>query len=316
MDRPSFIITGATGFIGRAVAHRLRARLGAAVEIAELDSRCDLEDAQTTFSTFRDLSARCQFDHILHLAARAPSGFWLAKHPADALYSNTLINANVFEATRRHFPDARITTSLSYCIYPPSAVACDENQVSFGYPDDDLAAYASSKAAVLTAQSAYFEQYGLRAASVVLPTVYGFNYRGGESGQVIPSLCKKFMNAVSADKTEVQLWGDGNQERDFLFIDDAADGIIASMFHQTSPLINLGSGQFVSIRNVAKRIAQITGYRGCVKYDANQYSGADRRSLNGDKARIELNWSPETSLDEGLRITIAKMRSSMLANPA
>ncbi|WP_371225807.1 NAD-dependent epimerase/dehydratase family protein [Roseovarius sp. 2305UL8-3] len=311
MDRLGFIVTGATGFIGKAVTCRLRADLGDAAEIVELDSKCDLEDAQTTFQTFGDLSARMRCDHILHLAARAPSGVWLSQNPADALYSNTLINANMFEASRRYFPDAKITTTLSYSIYPPSAVACDESQVALGHPDDNLAAYASSKAAVLTAQTAYAQQYGLRSASVVLPTVYGFNRRDGELGQAIPSLCKKFLDGVKNNTRRIELWGDGYQERDYLYIDDAAGGIVASALHQTSPLINLGSGHPVSIRGVANRIAAITGFKGDIAYDAKRYSGPDRRWLNVEKARAELNWTSATSLDDGLQMTISKMKEGM-----
>lgn len=303
-----FIVTGGTGFIGRAVVTQLRARFGDQVPVRALGSECNLEDG-SAFGAFETLSQTFPCSHILHLAARAPSGEWLASHPADGWYSNTLINANLFEAARRHFPGAKVTTSLSYSMYLPGEGARSEDNVSLRTDDDDLAAYANAKTAILVAQAAYARQYGMQCCGVVLPTVYGPDRTRKDYQQAVPSLCRKFIDAAAGAAESVDLWGDGKQERDFLYVDDAADGIIAAALGPQCDIINIGSGAYTSIRTLAKIIADLVGFDGPVNFDEARYSGPQRRWMNIDRAETLLNWRPTTSLRDGLNLTLNEIRA-------
>lgn len=303
-DPQGFLITGGTGFIGQALSAGLRAEFGETARIVALGSECDLR-TPAGFDALRRLGETFAFDHIFHLAARAPSGAWLARHPAEAWYDNTLINASVFEAAGRCFPNAKVTTTLSYSIYPASEAAQTEESIGFSRPEDNLAAYSNSKIAVLAAQDAYRSQYGLTSCSVVLPTVYGPSPKGLNPGQVVPSLCVRFLNARRDGADAVELWGNGHQERDFLFVDDAVRGLIASARSQTSPLLNLGSGLPTSIRKLAATLAGLVGFSGQIRYDDTGYTGPERRWMACDKARDEIGWAPLIPLEEGLARTLS-----------
>lgn len=309
-----FIVTGGTGFIGQAVVAQLRARFGGRVPVKALGSDCNLEDG-TAFGKFEALSKSFPGDNIIHLAARAPSGEWLASHPADGWYSNTLINAHLFEAARRFFPKAKVTTALSYSMYHPGHDARSESDVSLRLDDDNLSTYANVKTAVLAAQAAYARQYDMRCSSVVLPTVYGPDLRKTDFQQVVPSLCQKFIDASAGELDQVSLWGDGRQERDFLFIADAADGIIAAALGPQSEIINIGSGTYTSIRSLAKTIAELVGFDGSVKFDESRYAGPQRRWMNIGRANSLLNWRPSTAFRDGLDLTIKAMIAQRAERP-
>ncbi len=311
---PSFLITGGTGFIGQALVRQIKKHFNSAGQLVVLGSECDLR-GNSAFSVFEDLAQKNAFDHILHLAAKAKSGEWLARNPAKSWYENTLINANVFECTQRYFPNAKITSVLSYSMYPPSRSSNTEDKITLRPSDDNLSAYANSKLAILTAQEAYKQQYNLNSGSVVLSTCYGpSGSMRPNFGQVIPALCKKFLLAVQSSTPVVELWGDGQQERDFVFVEDAAEGILQSALSQKSHVLNLGSGAHHKIRDVAQMIAEITGYKGKVSSDVTQYSGPQRRWLNIDRARNELEWAPRTSLEKGLRLTVADIRNHLISH--
>ena len=306
-NQRSFLVTGGTGFIGHAIVALIKQRFGQHVTVIVLDSSCDLR-RDTAFTTFANLANNHSFDHVIHLAAKAPSGEWLARNPAQGWYENTLINATLFEGVRRYFPQAKVTSVLSYSMYPQSEYASAEDQIPLRNSNDNLAAYANSKIGILTAQEAYKQQYDLKSASVVLSTVYGPSGAKPNTGQVIPALCEKFLLAARSSSPVVELWGSGKQERDFLFIRDAADGILKSALKQESPVLNLGSGAFNTISDVAILIAEMTGYTGRISYDETQYSGPQRRWLNIDQAKKELGWFPQKTLKEGLALMIADMR--------
>lgn len=303
--RKGIIVTGATGYIGSSLVTKLKTKFEDSHEIVPLSSACDLRTLDT-FTMFDKLSKNLDVEYIFHLAANARSGEWLANNPAQAWYDNTLINANVFEAARRFTPKAKITTALSYSIYAPNIVASTESEISFRTSEDNLSAYANSKIAVLAAQDAYNSQYNLNCSSIVLPTVYGpsLSAKNVDNGQAITAICRKFIDAINHRSPEVLLWGNGKQERDLLFIDDAIDAIVCSAVHQKSMLINIGFGSTTAIHQLANMIADITGYKGKVIYNQAMYEGPQTRCLNTDKAKKELNWSPRTELRDGLAKTI------------
>ncbi|WP_395340348.1 NAD-dependent epimerase/dehydratase family protein [Ningiella sp. W23] len=303
--REGIIVTGATGYIGSSLTMRLKKQFSERFDIIALSSKNDLR-VTTTFDFFKSLSDTIEVKYIFHLAASVRGGEWLAKNPAKAWYDNTLINANIFEIVRLYFPKAKIISTLSYSIYAPSEFTRRETEISFQTSEDNLSAYANSKIAIIAAQDAYSSQYNLECCSVVLPTVYGpsCSSKIEDTAQAVNVICKKFINAVKLSAPQVHLWGNGKQERDLLFIDDAIDGIICSALHQHSSLVNIGTGNVTTIGKLANILASLTGYNGKIVFDENEYQGPQRRSLNIQKAKEELYWQPKTQLKDGLRAIV------------
>jgi len=299
-DLSRIVVTGATGVVGRALCERLRRTLPAG-EVVPLGSEHDLSDPAETFDTFRAIGCA---SHVFHLAVRAPSSYWLQQHAAEAWYTNTLINANVFEAVRQFMPGAKIVSTLSYSIYGQSDRAFCETDALVHNSHADLAAHSNYKLGILAAQDAYMQQFGISAVSVVLPNVYGTFPTRAKSGRVIDDLIARFAQAKGAAEPEVAVWGTGTQVRDFLYIDDAVSGLIAAARYQRSPMVNLGGGAPVTIFDAAREIAQETDYKGTIQFDASKYTGASARVLNIELAALELGWAPEVHFAEGIRKTV------------
>ena len=168
------IVTGATGFIGRTLVDTIGRRFGLDCDVIALGSKMvDLSCKDETFDWFEKTRWSFNCDHIIHLAALYKAGDWPVKHQATQFHVNMSINVNLLEAWRTFFPDAKMTSILSYCMYPSHSEAHPESEVYGTEPEDYLFAYAFTKKAQLIGQRAYAREHGLRSTSVILPTVYG-----------------------------------------------------------------------------------------------------------------------------------------------
>lgn len=305
-----FVLTGGTGFVGQRLAAHLRARDPSCV-IAVLGSETDLTNWGVASARFEAIAAAGGCDHLIHLAACLKPGGWLAQHPAEAYRTNMLINLNVFEARRIWMPKAKLTSVSSYAIYSSGMEPHVESGALFGVPEDGLFAYGHAKRSLLIAQEAYRREHGITSVSVVLPTVYGPRPGATEGAHLVGALTGKFLRAVRDDAASVLLWGDGKQVRDFLHVDDAAEGIAQAAERQASPLVNLGSGEAVEIGALAHLIAEETGFRGRITFDVDRYAGEPVRRLDVSLASAELGWTARVPLHEGVRAFVGWMRKRM-----
>jgi GDP-L-fucose synthase len=306
------IVTGATGFIGRTLVDAIGRRFGLGCDVIALGSKmADLSCKEETFSWFEKTRWTFDCDHIIHLATLYKAGDWPVKHQATQFHVNMSINVNVLEAWRTFFPDAKMTSILSYCMYPSHSEAHPESEVYGTEPEDYLFAYAFTKKAQLIGQRAYAREHGLRSTSVILPTVYGPGDSFAENSHVIGALIGKFVRAVQRGAAEVEVWGDGTQEREFLYVEDAADGIITAALNSNQDVLNLGTGIAHSVGHIANHIKSASGFERRIVYNMNRFVGVKRRVLDVSKMRDELGWTAPTSLEDGLMRTVRWYESSL-----
>ncbi|MBW4575265.1 MAG: NAD-dependent epimerase/dehydratase family protein [Aphanothece sp. CMT-3BRIN-NPC111] len=310
------IVTGATGFIGSALVSRLQAMLGPECRIIGLGSdTVDLVNRSATFDWFEKLHWAFECDHIFHLAALYKAGDWPVHHPATQFHVNMSINVNILEAWARFFPKAKFTSVVSYCMYPSHEEPHPETELWGTEPEDYLFSYAMTKKALLVGQRAYRQEYGLSCTSVVLPTVYGPHDSFAENSHVMGALIGKFVRAAQASSDAVEVWGDGNQEREFLYVDDAVDGIITAAKHSNVDVLNLGTGQAYSIRAISELIKQASGFSGKLQYNTTKFVGVKKRLLDVSRVRQEIGWRAATNLEQGIYKTVRWYQAQLGTEP-
>jgi GDP-L-fucose synthase len=299
------VVTGGAGFLGSFVVEQLRAR-GASEIFVPRSRDYDLVD----MAGVRKLYDDARPDLVIHLAAQVGGIGANRKNPGKYFYDNLMMGVQLIEEGRRRGLPKLVATG-TICAYPKFApVPFKEDDLWNGYPEETNAPYGLAKKMLLVQSQAYRDQYGFNSVVVFPVNLYGprdnFDY---ESSHVIPAMIRKIEDAIRAGAAEVTLWGDGSPTREFLYVEDAADGILAAVErYDGSEPINLGSGREISIRDLATLIARIMDYRGRFVYDTGKPNGQPRRQLSVERAAQLLGWHAQTSFEEGLKKTIAWWR--------
>jgi GDP-L-fucose synthase len=299
------LVTGGAGFLGRRVVERLRER-GDDVVVPrrhEYDLTADADAAR--------LFADARPELVLHLAAEVGGIGANRANPGRYWYANVMMGAHVLEQSRAAGVDKLVLLG-TICSYPKhTPVPFSEGDLWNGYPEETNAPYGVAKKALIVGGQAYREQYGLHAISLLPANLYGpgdnFDL---ETGHVIAHLIRKMIDAEEHGSREVVLWGDGTPTREFLYVEDCADGIVAAAerYDGAEP-VNLGTGNEISIRDLAQLIAELTGFAGEIRWDPSKPNGQPRRKLDTSRAEELFGWRARTPLREGLERTVAWYRS-------
>jgi GDP-L-fucose synthase len=295
------LVTGAAGFLGRAVVERLTAA-GCATVVTPRRSGYDLTREADVARLFADHPV----DLVLHLAADVGGIGYNLAHPGQVFYANVMMGALVLEHARRAGV-AKFVGVGSVCAYPEHAgVPFREDELWAGYPEPTNGAYGSAKRMMLVQGQAYRAEYGFNAVHLLMMNLYGpGDHFDADRSHVIPALVRRFVDAAEAGTPEIVVWGDGLATREFLYVDDAARGILLAAERYDSPApVNLGAGFEISIRDLATLLAELTGYRGRLAFDASKPSGQRRRSADVSRARQEFGFEAAIGFREGLARTI------------
>jgi len=295
------LVTGGAGFLGGHVVARLEAA-GAAEIVIPPRERWDLTREADVARLFADHPV----DLVLHLAADVGGiGFNLA-NPGAVYYANVAMNTLVMEHARRAGV-AKFVGVGSVCAYPEhAAVPFREDDLWAGYPEPTNGPYGIAKKMMLVQGQAYRAQYGFNAVHLLLMNLYGpGDHFDAARSHVVPALIRRCLDAVAAGAAELTVWGDGLATREFLYADDAARGILlAAERYDAAEPVNLGAGFEISVRELATLIAELTGFRGRLVFDASRPSGQRRRSADVSRARERFGFEAAVGLREGLARTI------------
>ncbi len=302
------VVTGGAGFLGQAVVRVLRRR-GVSDDRIVVPRRkdCDL----TVESDVERLYEEARPDIVIHLAAEVGGIGANMAHPGRFFYDNMAMGLHLVEHARRRGLEKFVHTG-TVCAYPKHCpVPFREEDLWNGYPEETNAPYGVAKKAIFVMLDGYRREYGLHSAVVVPVNLYGpgDNF-DPQSSHVIPALIRKCEEARLAGSPQIVCWGTGKATREFLYVDDAAEGVVraAEVMEEPTP-INLGGGVETPIRELVGRIAKACRFDGRIEWDASMPDGQPRRGLDISRARKLLGWEPQQDFDRGLEATVAWWRN-------
>jgi len=295
------MVTGGAGFLGSWVVQSLRQR-GCQEVFVPRSKEYDLRRHEDICRAITDAAP----DIIIHLAARVGGIGANRAHPAEYFYDNLMMGVPLLHEAWRAGVDKFVAIG-TVCAYPKfTPIPFQEDDLWNGYPEETNAPYGLAKKMLLVQTQTYRQQYGFNAVFLLPVNLYGprdnFDL---ESSHVIPALIRKCVEAKARGDQHIVLWGTGEPTREFLYVEDAAEGVLlAAERYDGSEPVNLGSGMEISIKDLAQLIARLTGFAGEIVWDTSQPNGQPRRCLETSRAERLFGFKAQTPFEEGLRRTI------------
>lgn len=299
------IVTGGSGFLGSVVVQKLN-QVGVGEVIVPRKSQYDLTQLTAIQQLIHDTSVPKAVDMVIHLAAQVGGiGINQAK-PAEFFYNNLMMSVPLMHESWRSGIEKFVALG-TICAYPKfTPLPFSEENLWNGYPEETNAPYGLAKKMMLVQSQTYREQYGYNSIFLLPVNLYGpgdnFN---PESSHVIPALIRKCVEAQANRDNHILVWGDGSPTREFLYVDDCAEGILlaAERYNQSEP-VNLGSSYEISIKDLVQTITHATGFTGKIEWDTTKPNGQPRRKLDVSRAKKYFGFEATTPFDVGLRKTV------------
>jgi GDP-L-fucose synthase len=302
------IVTGGAGFLGRHVTANLTSKGAADIYIPRIED-FNLVDAAEISRMYGEAlrGTKAENTTVIHLAANVGGIGANLEHPAEFFYDNLMMGVELMHQAHK-LGIGKFLAIGTVCAYPKfTPVPFKEDDLWLGYPEETNAPYGLAKKMMLVQAQAYRQQYGFNAIFLLPVNLYGpgdnFNLR---TSHVIPALIRKALEAKDAGARSLYLWGDGSPTREFLYVEDAAEGIVtaAEKYSGADP-VNLGSGYEISIRDLATLIARHTGFSGEIVWETDKPNGQPRRALDVSRAKERFGWQAKMPFEEGIRRTVA-----------
>ncbi len=291
------LVTGGHGFLGSFVVNRLKAK-GCSELFIPRSNEYDLRKETDVVRVYRDSRP----DIVIHLAASVGGIMANRKNPGKFFYDNAIMGIQLIEFARQ-FEIKKFVCIGTVCSYPKYAhIPFKEESLWNGYPEETNAPYGLSKKMHLVQLQGYIEQYGFNGIYLILSNLYGpgesFDL---ENSHVTGALIRKCYDAIDKGENKILLWGDGSPTREFLYVDDAAEGILlaAERYNKSDP-INLASGNEISIKELAEIVKKVTGFKGEILWDVTKPNGQPRRCVDTEKAQEEFGFKAKIPFEEGL----------------
>jgi GDP-L-fucose synthase len=301
------VVTGGAGFLGSHVVEKLEGRGCRNISVPR-SADYDLVQMDQVGRLYRDTNPHI----VIHLAAKVGGIEANRENPAKFFYDNLIMGAQMIEQGRLSAVDKFVAIG-TICSYPKfTPVPFKEDDLWNGYPEETNAPYGLAKKMLLVQSQAYRQQYGFNSIFLLPVNLYGprdnFDLN---SSHVIPALIRKCIEAIQRKDREITVWGTGKPTREFLYVEDAAEGILlaAERYNKSEP-VNLGVGFEISIKDLVQQIARLTGFSGNIVWDPSKPDGQMRRMLDVTRAEKEFGFRAKVGIEDGLRRTIEWYRKS------
>ena len=310
-DGKKILVTGGAGFLGSFVVEKLMRDKGVDSDNIRIPrSRdMDLKVLENGVKAVRDV------DIVIHIAGRGGGIGYNRKYPGTLFYDNIVMNTQMMEAARKEGVEKFVGIG-TVCAYPKfTPVPFKEDDLWNGYPEETNAAYGLAKKMMLVQSQAYRHQYEFNCIHLLMVNLYGprDNF-SPEASHVISALIKKIFDAKESGEDYIEVWGTGKATREFLYVEDAAEGIIlATEKYNKSEPVNLGSGFEISIKELVELIAEIAGFNGEIRWDTSKPDGQPRRCLDVSKAKEAFGFEAKVDFREGLKRTIEWYKNGLLS---
>ena len=298
-ESKNILVTGGNGFLGSRLVQMLKEKNPKKITIPD-SKKYDLRNVDNCKSVLQDI------DVVFHLAAKVGGIGLNQSKPGELFYDNLMMGVNLMEEARKNKIEKFISLG-TICSYPKfTPIPFKEDSIWDGYPEETNAPYGLAKKMLLVQSQAYRQQYNFESITLFPTNLFGQNDNFDEdSSHVIPAIIKKVLNAIQNKHDSISLWGDGTPTRDFLYVDDAAFGILlaAEKYSDPEPL-NLGSGIEISIKDLATLIIKLMNANLKISWDVNKPNGQPKRCVSIEKAKNKIGFQPKVSLTDGLKLTI------------